>query len=234
MTTPTPGNHGAAIDGRQLLIPNAARLESDALELYTVQDFLSAADCDRTIGLIRSRLRPSVLTQAETGEASRTSQTCDLGSLADPFMQSLDQRICQLVGIDSAYSETTQGQFYQAGQFYKAHTDYFQPAEMKKYGGAMGQRTYTCMIYLNPVPSGGETEFPRLGIKVSPRPGLALIWNSLNADGSPNLNSLHHAHTVGQGYKAVITKWFRSDTTKQPKPRMLLRDGYFSRMTVPL
>ena len=42
-----------------------------------------------------------------------------------------------------------------------------------------------------------------------PRLGQAIIWNNLYQDGRPNPDTLHHGMPVEQGYKAVITKWFR-------------------------
>ena len=49
------------------------------------------------------------------------------------------------------------------------------------------------------------------------------IWSSLNKDGSPNPNSLHHAQPVLKGYKAIITKWFRSNSCLDNPPPMLCR-----------
>jgi len=39
---------------------------------------------------------------------------------------------------------------------------------------------------------------------------MAIIWNSLNDDGSNNHNTLHQAHPVRSGVKSIITKWFRT------------------------
>ena len=66
------------------------------------------------------------------------------------------------------------------------------------------------MVYLNDVESGGETEFVRLKKTIKPKKGTAIIWNSLNKDGSDNHNTLHQAHPVRSGFKSIITKWFRT------------------------
>ena len=50
----------------------------------------------------------------------------------------------------------------------------------------LGQRTLTCMIYLNDVESGGETEFTKLGLIIKPKKGTIVIWNNLNEDGTGN------------------------------------------------
>ena len=44
-----------------------------------------------------------------------------------------------------------------------------------------------------------------------PVPGMALAWNNLQADGTPNPFTLHEALPVEVGHKWVITKWFRAD-----------------------
>lgn len=203
-------NFGEPTDRRKIFIPNCYTLNSNALEMYTLFEFLSPSECDQIIQAIRSKLRPSELSSEDSDANYRTSRTCDLGTLDDPFIAQIDSRICQLLGINPDYSEVIQGQFYEPGQEFKAHTDYFEPKEMAEHASVMGQRTYTVMIYLNEVEAGGETEFTHVNQTLSPQTGLAVIWNSLNPDGSPNLNSMHRAHPVLKGYKAVITKWFRS------------------------
>ena len=60
------------------------------------------------------------------------------------------------------------------------------------------------------VEAGGETSFCNIGKDIAPRRGMAVIWNSLNHDGSPNRDTMHHGTPVLAGYKAIITKWFRT------------------------
>lgn len=194
-----------------LFIPNGKRLAQDGIEFYLLEDFLNPEECDQIITRIRSRMRPSDITaKDEPDKYYRTSSTCDLGLLDDPVVAEIDRRICAVTGLDPAWSESIQGQHYDIGQEFKAHTDYFEKEELSEYGGALGQRSYTVMIYLNDVEDGGETSFPRLGQTVLPRQGRAVIWNSLHPDGSLNHNSMHHAHPVKKGSKTVITKWFRT------------------------
>ncbi len=198
------------IDKSQLFIPNSQKLSTKLAEFYVIEDFLNAQECEQLIKLIRSRLRPSTITNQNGDKNFRTSSTCDLGTFNDKFMQSIDDRICRMIGLDSSYSEVIQGQYYDVGQEFKAHTDYFEAVEYEKFARDHGQRTYTFFIYLNNVEAGGETEFIHLGQKMAPKRGRAVIWNNLTKDGVPNPNTLHHAHPVKVGFKAVITKWFRA------------------------
>ncbi|MBU2871772.1 2OG-Fe(II) oxygenase [Colwellia sp. E2M01] len=204
-----------------IFLPNAKRFVSDDLELYTLDNFLNETECNKIIKLIRSKLRPSELTSAETDKAYRTSRTCDLGKLNDKFMETIDQRICDMIGIDESYSEVVQGQLYDVGQQFKAHTDFFEAHEIEQFGAQMGQRTYTFMIYLNDVEEGGETAFVNVGESIKPKTGMAVIWNSLYSDGKTNSDSMHHGMPVIKGYKAVITKWFRTYSRLTPAPSMM-------------
>ncbi len=68
------------------------------------------------------------------------------------------------------------------------------------------------MIYLCDVEEGGETNFPRLGLKVPPRRGTLLIWNNMRPDGSPNGETVHAALPVMRGTKYVLTRWYRERT----------------------
>jgi len=217
--------YGTAIPEGKLFIPNGEQFESDKIELYTLEEFLTEPECTRIVSAIKSKLRPSELSSHENDKSYRTSRTCDLEFLNDSFSNELDIRICKLLGIDPSYSEPIQGQYYQTGQQFKQHTDYFEAHEIEAHGRHMGQRTYTCMIYLNDVEQGGETHFTRAGAEFKPKRGMAVIWNSLNSDGSTNIDSMHQALPILKGYKAVITKWFRSHSALPQSPPMFIKEA---------
>jgi prolyl 4-hydroxylase len=203
-----------ALDQRKaanpILIANLRRFDSRQAELYTAASFLSAEECRDLVALIKGQLRPSTITVADEPDQSfRTSRTCDLMP-GNPVVDRLDARICAAMQISPAYAEPTQGQYYDIAQEFKPHTDYFESYETERFtSGALGQRTWTFMIYLNQPASGGETAFVNLGIAIRPQAGLAVIWNNLRPDGQPNPDTLHHGTPVTGGSKAIITKWFR-------------------------
>lgn len=200
------------LDNSKLYLPNAFKLDTPLAELYLLPEFLDPDECKKITALIKSRLRPSEISATAPDHTDfRTSQTCDLGTLNNAFIQEVDGRICRLLGVNASYSEVLQGQLYAKEQEFKPHTDYFEAHEYKQFAAQRGQRTFTFFIYLNEVIAGGETEFPRLGIKLKPQPGMAIIWNNLRRDGHPNPDTLHCAHPVISGEKAVITKWFRAN-----------------------
>lgn len=189
---------------------NLIKIASDKLDIFYVESFLTKMECDHLVELIKSKLRPSGLTTPDNDHFFRTSKTCDLASLNDKTVENIDKRICELVHAKPELSEPLQGQFYEIGQEFKPHTDFFEKSEIKENGGSLGQRSLTVMIYLNTTEVGGETSFPLINTEFSPRQGKAIIWSNLKSDYSTNQFSLHHAKKVRKGFKAVITKWFRT------------------------
>lgn len=203
-----------AID--DVTLPFARRLQTDKAHFYLLDNFLSADECDELVRRIRANCRASTTTNPdEPDKYFRTSKSSDLSANADAFIEDIDRRIAGYMGFEPERCEGIQGQYYQVGQQFKAHTDYFEPDtdEFRKYGGSQGQRTWTFMIYLNDVEEGGETEFLKLDLAVRPAKGMAVIWNSLHPDGSVNPDTLHWAKPVLRGEKFIITKWFRTHGT---------------------
>ena len=98
------------------------------------------------------------------------------------------------------------------GQQFKAHWDYFEPDTdvYRRLAGVRGNRTWTFMVYLNEGMEGGATRFTEIDYAVQPKAGMALFWNNLKADGSPNKATIHAGEPVTSGYKMIITKWFRA------------------------
>jgi len=186
------------------------RFPSDRLELYTAESFLLPEECEELTEIIKRTLRPSTISHDGTANAAfRTSRTCDLVG-GEPAVRALDEKICGAMGIDPALAEPSQGQYYELTQEFKPHTDYFEAYELERNSTpTLGQRTWTFMVYLNDVESGGETAFVNVGLVIPPKQGTAVLWNNLKPDGTPNYDTLHHGTPVKAGHKAIITKWFR-------------------------
>jgi len=195
---------------RQQHRPRAWRLDTPLAQVYELPDFLLSEECEALMAAIDRQLVPSTVTHGDS--QYRTSRTCHLRSSDPELSARLDARLVALFDVDSCFSEQLQGQRYDPGQYFKEHQDWFTPGtdEFAVHTNPGGQRTWTVMIYLNSVPRGGQTCFPHLGRCYSPVQGLALAWNNLMADGTPNRFTLHEAMPVLEGSKWVITKWFRA------------------------
>jgi prolyl 4-hydroxylase len=187
------------------------KIDTDKLDLYILEDALSANDCARMIALIAHHLRPSTLAYPSDDKAFRTSQTADLCYLKSPVATSIDFKICKTLGIRPEYAEGIQAQRYDVGQQFKAHWDWYEPDThvYQRFASVRGNRTWTFMVYLTEDLEGGATRFTEIDFAVTPKTGRAVIWNNLNPDGTVNRATKHCGEPVTRGAKIIITKWFR-------------------------
>ncbi|EAQ29674.1 Prolyl 4-hydroxylase, alpha subunit [Erythrobacter sp. NAP1] len=188
----------------------AQRVPHPRIEQFQVKGFISPELCAELIRLIDLGRRPSTIADANGDDYFRTSETCDLDA-NETAVKELEARFFSLNGIDPKYGEPVQGQRYDVGQEFKAHTDYFTPggADFEKFCAESGQRTWTFMIYLNEVEAGGATRFKVIKKSFQPETGKLVCWNNARPDGSVNPATLHHGMKVRKGVKYVITKWYR-------------------------
>jgi prolyl 4-hydroxylase len=196
---------GRSTTARLARNPRVQPVHGEGIDLYCVQDFLSAEECGGLIAMIDSGLL-----SATADPDFRTSESCDLDRW-HPFVDGIDRRICDLMAMNVRRGETLQGQRYAVGQQFKGHHDYFHVSEVywqteKKRGG---QRSWTAMIYLDEPESGGETLFSAAGLKVTPRKAMLLAWNNMDKKGEPNPQAFHESLPVIAGQKNIVTKWFR-------------------------
>lgn len=190
--------------------PGVQRVPSPKVAMFIKKGFLEPELCQLLMYKIDADRRPSTLADGNGDYAFRTSETCDLPN-SDAVVMEVERRITEMVGLDPRHGEPMQGQRYEIGQEFKAHTDYFEPTgkDFAEYCTVAGQRTWTVMIYLNDVEAGGATRFKAIDKIIQPEAGKVLAWNNLRPDGRPNPSTLHHAMKVRAGLKYVITKWYR-------------------------
>ena len=190
--------------------PGAVRVPARGIELYVIRDFLTPGQCAELIALIDANRIPSPVVSDDPVPAYRTSETCYLYP-AYEGVAAVDAQLDQLTGIDPVHGETLQGQRYGIGQEFKPHHDFFHTDQLywREQAAMGGQRTWTAMAFLNEPDRGGRTNFPSAGVMVTPKAGNLLVWNNMDALGSPNDASLHQGMPVEAGVKYVLTKWYR-------------------------
>ena len=201
---------GRKVRGRLDRDKAVRRIAVDKVEMWAAAGFFDPLECGRLIALIDAVAQPSKAYQVDYSTGYRTSYSGNLDPF-HPLVQQLQRRLDTLLGIDPAHGETLQGQRYTAGQEFRPHTDWF-PSNSPAWSAEQargGQRSFTAMAYLNDVDDGGETDFPRLDIAVTPRAGTLLIWNNADEQGIPNPWTLHAGNPVVRGTKYVVTKWYR-------------------------
>jgi prolyl 4-hydroxylase len=201
---------GARVRRRLARDPAVKPIKTDLAEIYAGPEFLEPDECDRLIEMVDAVAEPSTLYD-QTDQQARTSYSGNFDR-ADPFVQMIERRIDDLLGMPNAWGETIQGQRYQPGQEFRHHCDWFRTdgtywAQEEATGG---QRSWTAMIYLNDVAEGGTTDFYYLDMAIPPRRGAILLWNNVRPDGEPNPNTVHCGTPPVSGVKYVITKWYRT------------------------
>lgn len=214
---------GQAVRSRLLADPRAQPQGGHRADLFTVPGFVSAQRCRELIALIERDAMPSTLFHDGGGIAPgiRTSSTHYFRD--NSLALTLGREIDDLLGLDGAHAEPMQGQRYRRGEEYRHHSDHFRVErdhwQRERLRG--GQRTWTAMLYLNAVDAGGDTDFPRLNIRIRPEPGLLVAWNNMDRAGKPNSALLHAGCPVLEGSKYVITQWYRLEqwqATMAPGP----------------
>ncbi|CAB4003501.1 probable prolyl 4-hydroxylase 10 [Paramuricea clavata] len=140
------------------------------------------------------------------------------------FSLTLQERIKQATGLAPENGGKFQITSYPRNVGYKNHTDCVLDQEEKR------DRYATILVYLKDVAEGGETVFPELGLSVTPKKGLALVWNSMTEDGQCDPSSIHNAAQVIQGHKYILQRWyyyqnFPSLGKRMPEPSLPNREA---------
>jgi len=178
-------------------------------------NLLSAQECEQIIDAARRRLQRSTVVNAATGaydvHADRTSSGTHFERGENELVARIERRIGELVGCPVESGEPIQVLHYTPGAEYKAHHDYFDPAQPgnDQVLAMGGQRVATLVMYLNDVEAGGSTVFPALGLDVLPRRGSAVYFAYTNERGETDARTLHGGSAVVAGEKWIATKWLR-------------------------
>ena len=190
---------------------NLRNLGVPRLGLYALDDFLEHDECRRLIALIGGHLQPSAVSHDYGGQDYRISQSALLCFLDDLLAHEIDAKICRTLGVRAEFSEGIQAQRYDVGGQFKPHFDWFGAGSdaHRSACSVRGNRTWTFMVYLNDDFEGGATRFTEIDCVVRPKTGMALFWNNLAPDGSPDPLTKHCGEVVTRGHKVIITKWFR-------------------------
>ncbi|GAX75294.1 hypothetical protein CEUSTIGMA_g2739.t1 [Chlamydomonas eustigma] len=152
----------------------------------------------------------------------RTSYGTFLRRLVDPVVSKIEARVAAWVRVPTVHQEDLQVLRYDVGQKYGAHTDSLIDDSA---------RLATVLLYLNEVEEGGETAFPQgsnwrspdlaeaMGpfsdcanghVAFKPKMGDAMLFYSINADGTHDPHSMHTGCPVIKGVKWTATVWVHS------------------------
>ena len=149
---------------------------------------------------------------------------CWIDFKEDDIIKRIYNKSAKLLNTDYRYFESLQVIHYRKNEEYKNHYDAWDKTnkvKFNKYAKERGNRAYTLLFYLNDVRKGGETGFDMTKdkIKIKPVKGKALLFKSLNEDGSLNMKSRHGGLPVIQGEKWACNFWLRDKIQHKESPK---------------
>ena len=196
----------------------------DVLEIDAV---LTPEECDALMAHAKPNLARSTVSTPTGNEVSsvRTSRqvwvdknNAEVGSIVRKMLGTM----AKYTGtFDDASYEQVQIANYGPGQEYKPHYDACVSRKHCRDDPKIYRRA-TMIVYLNDVPSGGQTAFPRVSREVRPRKGRAvLFYNVHDADRLQEIeDSLHGGLPVGEGGEQWIANlWLNYEAPPQKEKR---------------
>jgi hypothetical protein len=121
-------------------------------------------------------------------------------------------RLANLIRIPLAHLEISTVLHYLPGQEFMPHYDFLDdtwPGYTQQIA-ADGQRIFTFLIYLNESFEGGETDFPRIGLRHKGRIGDALFFWNVLPNGAVDRDTLHAGLPPATGEKWLFSQWVRN------------------------
>jgi prolyl 4-hydroxylase len=185
--------------------------EAPAITLYP--GLFSPGECAWLAGVALPMLEPAVVVDPESGrQRPDPVRVCDsvgfTSPLENPAVQALNRRLAAASGTAPERGEPLQVLRYRPGGEYKPHFD--------AIPGFANQRVMTFLVWLNEDYEGGETFFPKPGLKIRGRTGDGLLFRNSGADGRRDPDSGHAGLPVTRGEKLIASRWIRARTFEMP------------------
>jgi prolyl 4-hydroxylase len=185
-------------------VPEGDRL-SDQLEVTMFRGLFTAEECDYLMAVAQPIYQPSMINDADGREIPHPLRSSDGApmswALEDPAIHALNRRLAAVSGVPAENAEPLLILRYRPGQQYTRHFDALPSLD--------NQRIKTALVYLSDDYGGGETEFPRLDLKVRGRRGDVLVFRNIDDDGVTLPLSEHAGLPVTSGVKYLASRWIR-------------------------
>jgi predicted 2-oxoglutarate/Fe(II)-dependent dioxygenase YbiX len=147
-----------------------------------------------------------------TEAGTRTNSEADftIGN-ADLVLRLVIERIADAAGISPRCFEVAKLLHYEPGQYFAPHCDFQEPVTpaLAREVELRGQRVGTVLVYLNDDYDGGETDFPKIGLRHRAATGDALLFRNVQPSGALDYDTLHAGLAPTRGVKWVLSQWIR-------------------------
>ncbi len=196
--------------------PRPVRVLATAPRILAIEGFASREECAWLIERARGSLRRAQIYRkdgpgfVEAGTRTNSEADYTIGN-ADLVLRLVIERIATAVGVSAAMFEVAKLLHYEPGQYFAPHCDFQAPTTpaLAQEVARRGQRVATALVYLNDDYTGGETEFPRIGLRHRAAAGDALLFWNVQPSGALDYDTLHAGLAPTQGVKWVLSQWIR-------------------------
>jgi hypothetical protein len=198
----------------EVLDPPDAEVLCESPRIAQIDGLLSVDECRLLVASAQPMLRASRVHSPDGGDVAERELRTSSDVSFDPLLEDFSLRLVQLrmaaaAGMELVDAEQLIVLNYQPGQEYRPHRDYLPPDAIQRDRPAAGNRRRTICAYLNTPAAGGATDFPARDLRVEAKAGRAVVFDSLDAEGRPDADSLHAGLPVERGEKWLATLWLR-------------------------
>jgi prolyl 4-hydroxylase len=183
----------------------------------TFEDLLPDSMCAWIIDQSRGRLVRAKVYDAADGHdvvhetRSNTAANFNLNEV-EVVQLLLQARMAAACGVPMRNMEAPAVLHYEVGEQITDHYDFVNPASphYAEEVAAKGQRAITFLAYLNADYEGGETDFPRLGLRHKGKRGEGIFFVNSLPGNQPDLRMLHAGKPPTRGEKWIVSQFIRS------------------------
>lgn len=185
-----------------------AQAELFRTHFQVIDDFITPAECQQILRMARPKWRRSRIGKSIKDGAISTYRTSNTAMLSlDQHQLMADRLVSRLGGFipncEINRLEQLQCVRYKAEQQFKPHLD------VSVDGDDLIHRQWTALVYLNDGFVGGETYFPLLDIKATPKQGTAVLFRNRDERNRPLVCSMHAGLPVVSGVKYACNIWVK-------------------------
>jgi len=176
--------------------------------IFTIDNFLTDKECDLFIQHCSEKMERAQIGTGDKSKVSgiRTGSVYFLKYLEEPQFFDIFKKISMILNKPGRnFDQFFQVIHYYPDEEYKVHVD---PSGERNKNEGIQHRKFTTLFYLNDVAEGGETEFPKLGLKVAPKKGRLIYFENYDKEGKITWQSSHKSLPVIKGEKWAFNLWY--------------------------
>jgi len=176
--------------------------------IFTIDNFLSPEECKLIIDYCKDKMERAQVGTGTSAKVSpiRTGSSYFLKYIEDEDIFQVFKKVSLLLNKPGRnFDPFFQVVHYGPGEEYRSHVD---PSPERNSKEGIKHRKMTCLFYLNDVVDGGETEFPKLNLRIKPKLGRMIYFENYTKDGKINYDSTHRSVPVSVGEKWAFNLWY--------------------------